>query len=90
MRRIEALTAWLPYLRGKRKNAEIILEFMKMKKAFKRRHIGIGGRSSMKGSLPLGQKEINFRDKLRRSIQALNAKSKYLRQSIMAEGGDAL
>jgi hypothetical protein len=52
-RAVEFLSAMIPHLRAKRRQAELILEFIALKKTFIRKHIGGGGKSAFKGSAPL-------------------------------------
>lgn len=80
------LTSIMPYLRGKRKQAELVLEFLRTAKKFPR-YIGSFTGKKRGGSAPLGDAEIKHRAKLMRAIQALNAKSKVCRAVVM--GGDA-
>ena len=77
---VEFLTALMPYLRAKRKQAELVLEFIKTRHDFPRAFVGKGGKSSLRGSAPLGKAEIAHRKKLQREIQLLNAKSRVYRQ----------
>ncbi len=65
------------FLRAKRENAELVLEFLRTKKSFKRHHGSIPGR--LGGSAPLGAAEIAHRESLKRRIQLLNAKSRVAR-----------
>jgi hypothetical protein len=81
------LTAIMPYLRGKRRQAELVLKFIAYKGTFKREFTGKGGKNALRGSKPLGRQEITFRESLKREIQMLNAKSKVYRLSL--KGGDA-
>ncbi len=64
----------LPYLKGKRMQAKIILEFIENKKGFRRHSLGQG-----KGSAPLGAEEIKYREKLWLKIKSLNSKGVYAR-----------
>ena len=64
----------LPYLRLKKKQAILVLEFIQNKKAFAR-----GKRMGRGGSSPLTQEEIDFRERLRRRVRLLNKKGKYAR-----------
>ena len=84
---VEFLTSIIPYLRGKSKQAELVIEFMNSAKSFPRRKGSFIGKHRG-GSAPLGEEEILHRDRLKKDIQMLNAKSKIYRSSM--NGGDAL
>lgn len=66
----------LPYLRLKRRQAELILEFINNKKAFAR-----GKREGRGGSSPLTSGEISYRESLRRAVSLLNEKGRYARSA---------
>jgi hypothetical protein len=63
-----------PFLRIKARQAKIVLEFIDKKRAFPR-----GKRKGRGGSSPLTQKEIAFRERLRRQVRLLNTKGKFAR-----------
>lgn len=72
------LTDILPYLRLKRRQAEIILEFIRTKDGFSRKFWpGQGG-----GSAPLSEEEIGHRERLRQSVQLLNSKGQRAREAL--------
>ena len=64
----------LPHLKLKRKQAELLLEFINKKHAFRRKE-----RKGQHGSAPLSEEEISFREKLRLKVRSLNTKSVYSR-----------
>ena len=66
------------FLRAKRENAEIVLEFCRTKKAYRRYHGSTRG-AGRGGSAPLGQTEIEHRERLKRRVQLLTSKSKVAR-----------
>lgn len=84
---VEFLTAIIPYLRGKSKQAKLVIEFMNSAKCFPRYKGSFIGKNRG-GSAPLGEKEILHRDRLKNDIQMLNSKSKIHRSAM--NGGDAL
>ncbi len=59
----------LPYLRLKKKNARIILEFLMTKNAFARKK-----RRGRGGSAPLSDEEIALREEFRRTVRLFNRK----------------
>lgn len=67
------------FLRAKRKNADLVLEFMRGKRAFKRYHGSTRG-AHRGGSAPLGKEEIAYRESLKRQVQLLNAKGQVARK----------
>jgi len=83
---IAFLSAIMPHLRGKKRQAEVILRFIALKRSFKRTHVGVGGKRSLKGSLPLGDGEIFARTQIWNEVRALNSKGSYSRK---LKGGDA-
>jgi len=66
------------FLRAKREQAEIVLEFYRTKKSFKRHHGSVLGR--LGGSAPLGSAEIAHRERLKRQVQLLNSKGQVARR----------
>lgn len=68
------LTELLPYLRLKRPQAELVLQFISMKKSFAR-----GKRRGRGGSSPLTEEEIVFREELRTKVRLLNSKGRFAR-----------
>ena len=64
----------MPYLKLKRKQAELVVEFIENKRAFAR-----GKRKGRGGSSPLNPEEIEFRERLRNQARLLNRKGKYSR-----------
>jgi hypothetical protein len=74
------LTDILPYLRVKRQQAMLVLEFLATKKAFARNE----RRPSSKrgGSAPLTGDEIAHRERLRLAVKRLNSKGQYARGQI--------
>ena len=68
------LQCMLPYLKGKKEQASTLLRFIENKKSFKRKCLGQG-----KGSAPLGEEEIHFRESLWVAIRLLNKKGQYSR-----------
>lgn len=71
----------LPHLRIKRPQAEILLTFIRKKRAFERRFWPGRG----KGSAPLTAEEISFREDLRIQVQLLNQKGQRARQALAGE-----
>ena len=68
------LETMLPYLRGKDKQAKLLLAFIADKKKFNRHPIGKG-----KGSAPLGAEEIAWRESVWKKVRSLNSKGQYAR-----------
>ncbi|HMD79185.1 MAG TPA: hypothetical protein VKF39_04290, partial [Nitrososphaerales archaeon] len=64
----------LPFLRLKKRQACLVIEFVDNKRAFAR-----GKRKGRGGSSPLTKDEIAFRERLRRQVRLLNRKGKYAR-----------
>ena len=64
----------IPYLRLKRRQAELILDFIDNKNSFAR-----GKRKGRGGSSPLTSEEISYREGLRRAVSQLNEKGRYAR-----------
>lgn len=65
---VKFLESIMPYLKGKRRQAELVLEFEHNKKRYKRT-VYRG-----KGSAPLSEEETKYRDGLRDEIKKLNAR----------------
>lgn len=63
----ELLPQLIPYLIVKKQQAILIIEFIKNKKTFKRKSLGVG-----KGSSPLSQGEIDYREILYQKVKVLN------------------
>lgn len=68
-RQREFLLAVRPHLRGKRRQADLLLEFIEHKESFPRKSLGQG-----KGSAPLGSAELRFRERLWNRVRVLNEK----------------
>ena len=79
-RAVAFLSAMIPHLRAKRPQAELILEFIALKKTFVRHHVRIPGTNLVKGSAPLSVEEITAREQFWNSVRALNAKGPYARR----------
>jgi len=63
----------LPFLRLKARQARIVLRFIDKKHAFAR------GKRKGRGSSPLTEEEIAFRERLRSQVRLLNRKGRYAR-----------
>ena len=63
-----------PYLKLKSEQALLVLESIDKKEASAR------GKRLGKGSSPLTQEEIEFRERLRKQVRLLNRKGKYARE----------
>lgn len=69
------LLAVREFLRGKREQADILLDFIEHKRSFPRKSLGQG-----KGSAPLGATEIGFRERVWNRVRLLNEKGAYSRE----------
>jgi len=76
---VKMLLDLMPYLRLKKRQAELIIEFIRTKRLFGRGK-RLKGRHG--GSAPLLPEEIQHRESLRIKIQALNQKGRYARQQL--------
>lgn len=74
------LSAILPYLRAKRKQAELLIEFTERCQSFPRVK-GTSPGANRGGSLPLGEEEIEYRDGIWNKVRKLNTKGKFSRES---------
>lgn len=72
----ELLEAVLPYLKGKKEQALVLLYFIEHKNTFKR-YKGTNEGGTRGGSLPLSEEEIEFRQDLWEQFKVLNAKGKF-------------
>ena len=70
------LEAVLPFLRGKREQAGLLLEFIAKKRSFVR-YKGSSEGGTRGGSAPLGKTEINAREQIWQQFKKLNAKGKF-------------
>lgn len=73
------LTAMLPHLRGKARQAELLLNFIEHKKSFPR-YKGSQIGSGRGGSLPLGDAEIAYRESVWKQVRILNKKGVFARK----------
>jgi hypothetical protein len=71
------LKAILPYLRGKKAQANLLMFFQEHRHDFPRHSLGKG-----KGSSPLGKQEVQFRDAIWNRVRGLNTKGRYSRSQI--------
>lgn len=75
---IEFLRAIRPFLRGKGKQADLLMKFLARCRSFPRYKGSMIG-SSRGGSKPLGKAEIRFRDGVWCSVRRLNLKGQFAR-----------
>jgi len=71
----------MPYLKLKKAQAMIILNFLATKKAYNRSHWPKPG----KGSAPLSNEEIGHREFLRQEIHKLNTKGRDSRRGVVSQ-----
>ena len=74
------LEAMLPFLRGKQKQARLLLDFIAHKKSFKR-YKGSTEGEARGGSAPLGLKEIAYRERVWNAVRLLNSKGRFSRKT---------
>jgi hypothetical protein len=75
---VEFCTDLLPYLIIKKRNAEILIEFMNHLQTTKREKGGRKKDGTFKGSSPLSEDHLKFREDLRNQIQNLNSRKRYV------------
>ena len=75
---VELCNDLLPYLIIKKHNAEILIEFMNHLQTTKRAKGGRKKDGTFKGSSPLAERDLEYRESLRSKIQDLNSRKKYV------------
>lgn len=73
------LIAMLPYLRGKKQQTALLIDFIDHKKTFARRKGGVAGKPRG-GSAPLSRREVTYRTNVWNRVRKLNRKGRYSRK----------
>lgn len=75
---VEFCNDLIPYLIIKKRNAEILIVFMDHLQTTKRQKGGRKEDGTFKGSSPLSEGQLKFRENLRNQIQNLNSRKRYV------------